>query len=140
MEEMHKLKEMSKRELEEFSRNDSIASYDLDTLFKLSFLVKNLCEIEMLEDGGYSGNRSMRRGEPRMNSHDGDGNYAYEDSFGDNDGYSQARRGQHYVRGHYSRDDGRDDMVNRLEGLMSRAGSDRDREEIRRMIDQMKGM
>ena len=44
------------------------------------------------------------------------------------------------MRGHYSRDDGRDDMVNRLEGLMSRAGSDRDREEIRRMIDQMKGM
>ena len=76
----------------------------------------------------------------RTYARDGEGGgYGYEDSFGDNDGYSMARR-RRDERGRYSRDDGRDDMVNRLEEMMSRAGSDRDREEIRRMIERMKGM
>lgn len=143
MEDMRKLKDMLCRELDEFSRRDSIESYDLDTIHKLTDTIKNLDKIEMLEDGGYSQARGGgNRGGMRTYARDGEGGgrYSYEDSFGDNDGYSQARRGEHYVRGHYSRDDGRDDMVNRLEGLMSRAGSDRDRDEIRRMIDQMKGM
>lgn len=147
MEDMRKLKDMLCRELEEFSRRDSIESYDLDTIHKLTDTIKNLDKIEMLEDGGYSQARGGgNRGGMRTYARDGGGNsyadgnsYGYEDSFGDNDGYSQARR-RRDERGRYSRDDGRDDMVNRLEGLMSRAGSDRDRDEIRRMIDQMKGM
>lgn len=135
MEDMHKLKELLCRELGEFARRDSIESYDLDTIHKLTDTIKNIDKIEMLEDG-YSGNRGMRRGEPRMESRDG---YSYEDSFGDNDGYSQARRGQHYVRGHYSRDDGREDMMNQLEGMMSRMGSEKDREALRRMMEQLRG-
>lgn len=142
MEDMRKLKDMLCRELDEFSRRDSIESYDLDTIHKLTDTIKNLDKIEMLEDGGYSQARGGgNRGGMRTYARDGEGGsgYSYEDSFGDNDGYSQARR-RRDERGRYSRDDGRDDMVNRLEGLMSRAGSDRDRDEIRRMIDQMKGM
>jgi hypothetical protein len=142
MEDMRKLKDMLCRELDEFSRRDSIESYDLDTIHKLTDTIKNLDKIEMLEDGGYSQARGGgNRGGMRTYARDGEGGgYSYEDSFGDNDGYSQARRGQHYVRGHYSRDDGRDDMVNRLEEMMSHVSSDRDREEIRRMIERMKGM
>lgn len=141
MEDMRKLKDMLCRELDEFSRRDSIESYDLDTIHKLTDTIKNLDKIEMLEDGGYSQARGGgNRGGMRTYARDGEGGgYGYEDSFGDNDGYSMARR-RRDERGRYSRDDGRDDMVNRLEGLMNRAGSDRDREEIRRMIDQMKGM
>lgn len=141
MEDMRKLKDMLCRELDEFARRDSIESYDLDTIHKLTDTIKNLDKIEMLEDGGYSQARGGgNRGGMRTYARDGEGGgYGYEDSFGDNDGYSMARR-RRDERGRYSRDDGRDDMVNRLEGLMSRAGSDRDREEIRRMIDQMKGM
>ena len=106
MEDMRKLKDMLCRELDEFSRRDSIESYDLDTIHKLTDTIKNLDKIEMLEDGGYS----QARG-------------------GGNRGGMRT-----YAR------DGRDDMVNRLEEMMSRAGSDRDREEIRRMIERMKGM
>lgn len=155
MEDMKKLKDMLCRELEEFARRDSIESYDLDTIHKLTDTIKNLDKIEMLEeDGGYSQARGMgNRGGMRNYSRDGgqgggysqdggysQGGYSYEDSFGDNDGYSQARRGQHYVRGHYSRDDGRDHMVNQLEGMMGRVNSEQDREALRRMIEQMKGM
>lgn len=141
MENMHKLKDTLCRELDEFARRDSIESYDLDTIHKLTDTIKNLDKIEMLEDGGYSQARvGGNRGGMRTYARDGeDGGYGYEDSFGDNDGYSMARR-RRDERGRYSRDDGRDDMVNRLEEMMSRAGSDRDREEIRRMIERMKGM
>ena len=136
-----------RRELDEFSRRESIESYDLDTIHKLTDTIKNLDKIEMLEDGGYSQARGGgNRGGMRTYARDGGGNsyadgnsYGYEDSFGDNDGYSQARRGRD-ERGRYSRDDGRDDMVNRLEEMMSHVSSDRDREEIRRMIERMKGM
>ena len=54
MEDMRKLKDMLCRELDEFSRRDSIESYDLDTIHKLTDTIKNLDKIEMLEDGGYS--------------------------------------------------------------------------------------
>ena len=139
MEDKHKLKSLLERELDEFARRDSIESYDLDTIHKLTSAINNLDE--MLEDGGYSQARGGgNRGGMRTYAHDGEGGgYSYEDSFGDNDGYSMARR-RRDERGRYSRDDGRDDMVNRLEEMMSRAGSDRDREEIRRMIERMKGM
>lgn len=141
MEDKHKLKSLLERELDEFARRDSIESYDLDTIHKLTDTIKNLDKIEMLEDGGYSQARGGgNRGGMRTYARDGEGGgYGYEDSFGDNDGYPMARR-RRDERGRYSRDDGRDDMVNRLEEMMSRAGSDRDREEIRRMIERMKGM
>lgn len=141
MENMHKLKELLCRELDEFARRDNIESYDLDTIHKLTDSIKNLDKIEMLEDSGYSQARGGgNRGGMRTYARDGEGGgYGYEDSFGDNDGYSMARR-RRDERGRYSRDDGRDDMVNRLEEMMNRAGSDRDREEIRRMIERMKGM
>lgn len=142
MENMHKLKELLCRELDEFARRDSIESYDLDTIHKLSDTIKNLDKIEMLEDGGYSQARGGgNRGGMRIYARDSDGgnSYGYEDSFGDNDGYSMARR-RRDERGRYSRDDGRDNMVNQLESMMGRVSSDRDREELRRMIDQMKGM
>ena len=141
MEDKHKLKSLLERELDEFARRDSIESYDLDTIHKLTDTIKNLDKIEMLEDGGYSQARGGgNRGGMRTYARDGEGGgYGYEDSFGDNDGYSMARR-RRDERGRYSRDDGRDDMVNRLEEMMNRAGSDRDREDIRRMIERMKGM
>ncbi len=147
MENMHKLKELLCRELDEFARRDSIESYDLDTIHKLTDTIKNLDKIEMLEDGGYSqarggGNRGGMRNYAREgggNSYADGNSYGYEDSFGDNDGYSMARR-RRDERGRYSRDDGRDNMVNQLESMMGRVSSDRDREELRRMIDQMKGM
>lgn len=52
-------------------------------------------------------------------------------------GSSYARRGQHYVRGHYSRDDGRDSLIERMEDIMRGADS-KDRESIQRCIDMMR--
>ncbi len=160
MEELHKLKSMLERELEEFARRDSIESYDLDTIHKLTDTIKNIDKIKMIEEGGYSedgysqarggggGNRGGGGGgrggggysrEGGGYSQEGGGSsYAGGSSYGDDEDYSEARR-RRDNRGRYSRDDGRDHMVNQLESMMGRVSSEQDREMLRRMIDQMKG-
>ena len=90
MEYMKKIKRMLCKELEEYGEQKSISASDVEMIHKLTDTIKNLDKIEMLEDDGYSGH------------------YPTYD-----DGVSYARRGTHYVRGHYSRDDGRDDYSER---------------------------
>lgn len=80
---MDKLKDMLCEELEQYAERKSLSSSDLEMIHKLSDTIKNLDKIEMLEgEEGYSER------------------YPYKDT-----GASYARRGTHYVRGHYSRDD-----------------------------------
>lgn len=70
------------KELEEYGEQKSLSASDLEMIHKLTDTIKNLDKIEMLED------------DSNYSEH-----YPYE-------GNSYARRGTHYVRGHYSRDDG----------------------------------
>lgn len=84
---MDKLKDMLCEELEQYADRKSLSSSDLEMIHKLSDTIKNLDKIEMLEgESGYSEH------------------YPYDDDRGS----SYARRGTHYVRGHYSRDDDHD--------------------------------
>lgn len=122
MEHLHKIKDMLVRELEEFARKESIESYDLDMIHKLTDTIKNIDKIDMLEDGGHSGMRE--RGTPRT--------YEYDDD------YSMRRRRD--SRGRYSRDDGRDYMVNELESMMREAPDRETREKMERLVNRMKGM
>ena len=48
MEHLHKIKDMLVRELEEFARKESIESYDLDMIHKLTDTIKNIDKIDML--------------------------------------------------------------------------------------------
>lgn len=93
MDYMRKIKNMLCKELEEYGERNSINASDVEMIHKLTDTIKNLDKIEMLEDNEYSGNYPMRY----------------------DDGVSYARRGTHYVRGHYSRDDGRDDYSERYD-------------------------
>ena len=90
MEYMEKIKRMLCKELEEYGEQKSISAADVEMIHKLTDTIKNLDKIEMLEDDGYSGHYPMY-----------------------DDGVSYARRGTHYVRGHYSRDMGKDDYSER---------------------------
>ena len=121
-------------ELEEIARKPEMGAGDLELAHKLTDTIKNIDKICMLEDGeGYS--------------EDG-GEYGR--------GSSHANRGQHYVRGHYSRDggnmggysvrrdgrgrysrdDGRSQMMEHLEMALDSA-SDQDREIIKRFMRQL---
>lgn len=124
MEYMEKIKRMLCKELEEYGEQKSISASDVEMIHKLTDTIKNLDKIEMLEDDGYSGHYPMY-----------------------DDGVSYARRGTHYVRGHYSRDmekdgysdrryerryskdDAKDHMMNKL-GEMMRGADPNEREAL----------
>lgn len=129
----------------------------LDNLYKLTDVVKNIGKIEMLEgeqeEGGYSerrysrGNGYSRGGDWEARGHFG-GGHSYDEG-----GSSYAGRGQHYVRGHYSRDggysqggyprggysrdSGRESMMGMFEEMMQSATGP-DREIIQRAMDDMR--
>lgn len=136
MKALEDLREMLCVELDEIAKKQEMSAGDLKTIHELTDTIKNIDKICMLEDGeGYS------------EAIDGDG-------YGR--GSSYANRGQHWVRGHYSRDggmdgryssrrdmqgrysrdDGRSNMMEHLEMALNSA-TEQDREAIRRMIQKL---
>lgn len=124
---MYDLKDMLCEELDEIGKKGEMSAGDLETVHKLTDTIKNIDKITMLEEGGYSRYEDYSR--------DGDWSANMRGNYGR--GSSYARRGQHYVRGHYSRDDGRDSLIERMEDIMRGADS-KDRESIQRCIDMMR--
>ncbi len=82
-------------ELQEVEK-DGLKASNLDSTDKLLNIKKNLLKIEKLEDEGYSMDGGYWTAE---------GSYA-DGMDGNMRNYSGARRGEHWVRGHYSRNDG----------------------------------
>ena len=80
-------------ELQEVEK-DGLKASNLDSTDKLLNIKKNLLKIEKLEDEGYSMDGGYWTAE---------GSYA-DGMDGNMRNYSGARRGEHWVRGHYSRD------------------------------------
>ena len=130
---MEKLKEKLFEELDEISRKPEMGAGDLEVIHKLTDTIKNIDKICMLEE------------------EDGYSEAADRDDYGR--GSSYANRGKHYVRGHYSRDggrdgmggyssrrdnrgDGRSEMMEHLEMAMDTA-TDQDREIIKRFMRQL---
>ena len=90
MEKLHELKEKLWAELEELAEKRDMGAGDLEVVHKITDTIKNIDKICMLEEeGGYS---------------------EAVDGMDYGRGSSYANRGKHYVRGHYSRDGGRDGM------------------------------
>ena len=136
MEYMRELKEKLCEELEEIARKGELGAGDLEIVHKLTDTIKNIDKIEMLEeDDGYS----------RDGDYDGS-------SYGR--GSSYANRGKHYVRGHYSRDgrggysrdgrmggysrhDAKEAMMEQAHDMMESATSEREREVVRRFMEQL---
>ena len=116
---LYDLREMLCEELDEYNRDakNGLNERVLDTVHKLTDTIKNIDKIMMLEDGDYS-----RSGEWEADMR---GNYGRTESY--NRGNSYANRGRHYVRGHYSRGDGRERMISDIENMMQDAtGAERD--------------
>lgn len=116
---LYDLREMLCEELDEYNRDakNGLNERALDTVHKLTDTIKNIDKIMMLEDGDYS-----RTGEWEADMR---GSYGRTENY--NRGNSYANRGQHYVRGHYSRGDGRERMISDIENMMQDAtGAERD--------------
>ena len=132
MEYMDKLRDKLCDELDEIARKGELGAGDLEIVHKLTDTIKNLDKIEMLEeDGGYS-----QAGDWEM---EGRGSYnrgsSYRGRKRDSMGrYSREGRGG---RGGYSRHDAKEAMMEQMEMLMDQAGSEREREAIRRCMGQL---
>ncbi len=166
MESMHELREMLCEALTKVAGKGELSAGSLDTIHKLTDTIKNIDKIEMLEEGGYSedggwmargvyGGSSYNRGGSygEGGSYGSGGSYGQGDSYAnggsyargrggrgnsyDGGGSSYANRGKHYVRAHYSRDDGRAYMMEQLEGMMQSAGSEKERQAIQRCMKQL---
>lgn len=141
MKSLENIKEMLCKELEEIARKPEMGAGDLEIVHKLTDTIKNIDKICMLEDGDYS--------------EDGGWEMPGRGSYGR--GSSYANRGRHYVRGHYSRadgygdggnrggrgysrDDGRDYMMEQMERLMQESDNEKERSIIRRCMTQLENV
>lgn len=131
MEYMHELKEKLCDELDEIARKGELGAGDLEIIHKLTDTIKNLDKIEMLEDGG--GYSQAGDWEIEGRAYNRGNSYARRkrDSMG-----RYARDGR-MMRGGYSRHDAKEAMMDQMEDLMAQAGSEKEREAIRRCMNQL---
>ena len=116
---LYDLKDKLQDELDEIARKPDMSAGDLETVHKLTDTIKNIDKICALEESGYS----------QTGDWDVQG-------YGRGNSYARRRdsRGR-YSRDGYSRDGGKERMMGDLEQAMESATTDRERSEIRRMLD-----
>ena len=125
MKALYDLKDKLCAELDEIAAKPNMSTGDLETVHKLTDTIKNIDKIMKLEDeSGYS----------RAGGWETRGTYGYPY---DDRGSSYMRRGEHYVRGHYSRDDARQRMIEELQDML-RTADGQYREVIQRALDEMR--
>lgn len=128
MKAMYELRDMLCKELDELVRKGELGAGDLEIAHKLTDTIKNLDKIERLEDDdGYSSRYSR------------DGNWEADMRGTYGRGNSYARRGSHYVRGHYSRTDGMERMREQLDRMMGETDDERVKDALRRAVSMMEG-
>lgn len=136
MDYMHELKEKLCDELEEIAKKGELGAGDLEIVHKLTDTIKNIDKIEIMkEDGGYSqaGDWEMRgtydRGSSYRRKRDSMGRYS-RDGMGYRDGRMMPNR-------MYSRAEAKDHMMDELEEAMAAATTDREKDIIKRAMDQL---
>lgn len=123
---MHELKEKLCEELEEIARKPEMSAGDLEAAHKLTDTIKNIDKIEMLaEDDGYS----------RAGNWEADmrGTYARGSSYR---GRKRDSMGRYSRDGRYSRH-ASPDMMDKLQTMMDNASTERERDAIRRLMNEM---
>ena len=139
------------KELEEIAEKNKLSAGDIEIVHTLTDTLKNIDKIKYLEgeESGYSqrggrgnGGSSYGGGNGGYSGNSGGGNESYRGSSyyegdgmrmddGYDDGRSGARRGEHYVRGHYSRGSDAEHVADEVREMMNRANDG----EIRRALE-----
>lgn len=145
---MHKLKKLFLEELKRYENEDEVTPEMLETVHLLTDTVKNICKIDKLmledEEGGYSERRGYSR-DGEWEARGGYGRNSYDDG-----GSSYRRRrdrmgrysrgeGGYSEEGGYSRGEGKEGMVEYLEEMMMDAKSPKEKEAIRKCINEIRG-
>ncbi len=129
-----KLKQLVCNEMEELKGKKTLSTSEIDLLYKMTSIVKNLEKIKLMKEGGYSEDGQSRSGtwEADMRGEYGHGtSYARRrDSRGR---YARDSYQEDYSRDYsseYSRDSGK--MMQMLDKMMDEATTEREREAIRK--------
>lgn len=130
---MYELRNMLCDELDELARKGELGAGDLEIAHKLTATIKNIDKIEAMDGDGYSRDEDYSR----RYSRDGDLHPGMRGAY-DRD-MSNARRGTHYVRGHYSRDGGMENMKRQLQEMLDNADDESIRRAIQRCMDKIEG-
>ena len=130
---MYELRNMLCDELDELARKGELGAGDLEIAHKLTDTIKNIDKIEMMEDDGYSRDGDYSRDDDY--SRGGDWQADMRGTYGR--GSSYARRGTHYVRGHYSRADSMEHLREQINDMMRETNDERVKEALRRAASLM---
>lgn len=130
---MYELRNMLCDELDELARKGDLGAGDLEIAHKLTDTIKNIDKIEMMEDDGYSRDGDYSR--EGDYSRGGDWQADMRGTYGR--GSSYARRGTHYVRGHYSRAYSMEHLREQINDMMRETDDDRVKEALRRAASLM---
>lgn len=143
---IEKLKDKLCEELEQVSRKSGMNAGDLEAINKLIVSIEKLMKIEEMEggqsqrsygrdDGMWNAQGSYNRGNSYANDRMYDEkNMSYNDNY--DNGNSEARRGMHYVRGHYSRDDARMKLADDIQNMMNDGQMNaREKEVLRKALE-----
>lgn len=146
MESLYKIEEMCCRELDKIAQRGELSSSTLQQAAMLVDTVKDVKTIEAMEEEQESEYSQNGNG-----SYDGGGSYAgrrghYVRAHYSRDGGSYARgnsqgmsnAGGSYARGRYSRDDEKEDMIQRLERMMDQSGDPNEATAYKRALDQLR--
>lgn len=130
-------------ELDEIAKKKELGAGDLEIIHKLTDTIKNIEKIKLLkEESGYSQRDGRMNGGSSYRGNSGGGNGSYRgSSYYEGDGMrmderyeddrSGARRGEHYVRSHYSRGSDAEHIAGELREMMNQANDG----EIRRALE-----
>lgn len=124
------LKDMVEDEIEKITKKGELDETSLMHLDRLVDIVKDTCEIEMSAEQGYS----QRHAPYYPYSMDGGNSYQRRDSMGRYSRNNSYRGNGNSYNGNYSRNG---DIVDRLESMMNEAQTEREREAIRRAMEQI---
>lgn len=126
---LHQIKEMMEDELVKLSKKPELSHTDLECVDKMIDIIKDISTIDAMEDAGYSSERfryeepdryyadhSYRRGRDAM------GRYTSRDDYSER-GYSEHNQMS---------------MIEELEILLRASTNEAERENIRKVIDQLK--
>lgn len=156
---MDDLKHKLCEEVDAIAKKSDLAMSDIEKLYKMTDIIKNLEKIKMYDEYGDSeeDQYSERRGRGRNAKRDSMGRYARDGgsyrsggSYADGGSYdsggsyaeeggSSRRGGESYRRG-YSRAEGKEAMMEKLESMMENAENVREREALQKCLRTLETM
>lgn len=111
---LKKVYHMICKELDEIGEKEKLSAGDVDVLQKLMSAKKNILLVDQMDTGDYSNAYDGRGGYSNRYYRDYERDSSYHDGYG---GGSYAGRDEHYVRGHYSRDEAERGLTQKLQEM-----------------------